>query len=391
MQLKRYQTKSIQEAIGRIKKEMGPDAVIFSTRRIPGQGRHPGEQVLFEVMAAPKEKKSFTETSSVSTAKEIPDKDKGGATEALKTDESCFFQASHQHGTIREELLRIKDMIFLLNHAGGWPAVLQQYPELLELYSGLVRTGLSSERAQFFINKFARVENEGDLNAAEIRKQVLAAVARTIIVADPFASGASKTEEEGRKIISFVGPTGVGKTTTIAKLAADLSLKRKQKVGLVSIDSFRIGAIEQLKTYAAIIGLPCMSAFSSQDVRAAARKMQNKDVVLVDTAGQSHLDRKRMAELARLLECEPKISSQLVISATTRRADMKAAVERFAVLKPQTYIFTKIDETNQRGGIIDQLLDYRLPISFITNGQNVPEDILPASRQTISRLIFNRM
>lgn len=388
---KRYQTRTIQEAIGRIKKEMGPDAIILSTRRIPGQDRHPYGQSLFEVTAAPKDKDPSACTPSPHPMASMKISDRVGPAGMDNRDEPVCFQAGKEHGTIREELLRIKDMLFLLNQSGGLSDVFQNYPELLEFYTGLLRTGLSGERAQFFINKYGRAENDRNSDAGEIRKRVLSEIARTIIVADPFAAGSSKAEEDGRKIVSFIGPTGVGKTTTIAKLAADLSLKHKKKVGLVSIDSYRIGAIEQLKTYAAIIGLPCLSAFSTQDVRSAARKMQNKDIVLIDTAGQSHLDRKRMTELARLLECEPRISSQLVISATTRRADMKAAVERFMALKPCTYIFTKIDETNQRGGIIDQLLDYRMPISFITNGQNVPEDIMPATRQNVSRLIFNRL
>ncbi|MFZ5570325.1 MAG: flagellar biosynthesis protein FlhF [Thermodesulfobacteriota bacterium] len=383
---KRYQTRTIQEAIGKIKKEMGPDAIILSTRRIAGSGQSRNDHGLFEVTAAPKDcPPAITRFPSMeSLEKSTGVMGDGG-------DDAFLFRASQQHGTIREELFQIKDMLFLLNQAGGWPDVFRNYPELLEFYAGLIRIGLSGERAQWFIQRVVRTDAAQELSAGEIRKRVLSDIARTIITADPFQTNSSSREDDGRKIVSFIGPTGVGKTTTIAKLAADLSLKRKQKVGLVSIDSYRIGAIEQLKTYAAIIGLPCMSAFNTQDVRTAARKMQNKDVILIDTAGQSHLDRKRLMELAHLLDCDPKISSQLVISATTRRPDMKTAVERFAVLKPKTYIFTKLDETGQRGGIIDQLLDFRMPISYVTNGQNVPEDILPASRQNVSRLIFNRM
>ncbi len=386
MALKRYQTRTIQEAIGKIKKEMGPDAIILSTRRLPGGGRSQNDHGFFEVMAAPKENsQSAGDSPSMESLEHFTTTMADGGGDVFR------FQASKQHGTIREELFQIKDMLFLLNQSGGWPDIFRNYPELLEFYTALIRTGLSTERVQSFIHPFVRSEGGRRLSVAEIRKRVLGEIARTIIVANPFQTNPTSGEEEARKIISFIGPTGVGKTTTIAKLAADLSLKHKKKVGLLSIDSYRIGAIEQLKTYAAIIGLPCMAAFSTQDVRAAARKMQNRDIILIDTAGQSHLDRKRLMALAHLLECEPKISSQLVISATTRRLDMKAAVERFAVLKPQTYIFTKLDETNQRGGIIDQLLDHRMPISFVTNGQNVPEDIMPATRQNVSRLIFNRM
>jgi flagellar biosynthesis protein FlhF len=221
----------------------------------------------------------------------------------------------------------------------------------------------------------------------EITKRVLMEVHKAISIFNPFKT--SKKSQNENKFVSFVGPTGVGKTTTIAKLAADLHLKQKKKVGLISIDGYRIGAVEQLKTYAAIIGIPFVTAFSPEDIGSAVKRMQSCDVVLIDTAGMSHLDEERLKELATVLDRYPEISTQLVLSATTRRDDMKDIVEHFSIVNPRSYVFTKLDETRSCGGIIDQILNFRLPVSFITNGQNVPEDIAEATKRGISRMVLN--
>jgi flagellar biosynthesis protein FlhF len=204
-----------------------------------------------------------------------------------------------------------------------------------------------------------------------------------VSVTDPFAG-----KENGRCAVAFVGPTGVGKTTTIAKLSAELSLKQKKKVGIISVDSYRIGAVDQLKTYAAIMGLPFLSAFSKEDLGRAMKKMAGRDVILIDTAGQSHRDVKRLKELGALLGDSLSIDTHLVLSAATKSEDMKAAADSFSILKPSSYVFTKVDETGTRGGLLDQLMDRKLPVSFITNGQRVPEDIFTASPRRLLKLVL---
>jgi flagellar biosynthesis protein FlhF len=227
-------------------------------------------------------------------------------------------------------------------------------------------------------------------------RHVLKHILSTIRVNDPFglpdedAGGALGQNPQRQQLAAFIGPTGAGKTTTIAKLAADLGLKQKRAVGLISIDSYRVGALEQLKVYSSIMGLPCLPAFSEQDLAIAVRKMRHKDVVLIDTAGHGHLDEKRMSELARLMGGEMDISSHLVLSVTTSREDMKDAAKHFNLLKPRTYIFTKIDETRRRGVMLDQIKSLELPISFVTNGQRVPEDIIKASPKKILDLILKQ-
>jgi flagellar biosynthesis protein FlhF len=221
------------------------------------------------------------------------------------------------------------------------------------------------------------------MSAEQIAKNIIQEIFSVVQVCDPFASG-----HDTRQVAAFVGPTGVGKTTTIAKLSAELSLKHKKRVGIISIDSYRIGAVEQLRTYADIMGLPCLPAFSAEDFQHALGRMENRDIILVDTAGQSHLDMRRMRELGQLMAGETVISNHLVLSSTIKREDMLEAAKNFTTLSPRSYVFTKVDETRTRGGIIDQVMELSLPVSYITNGQRVPEDIMGATQKRILQLVI---
>ena len=290
-------------------------------------------------------------------------------------------EAEERLDEIRTELVSIRDMLFLFNQAGGMPDFLQMHPECLNLYARLVKAGISEPRVNRFMKQAGAFS--GEVTPQEIAKNVLEGILSHIRVCKPFVS-----DNGGRLVAAFIGPTGVGKTTTIAKLAAELSLKQKKRVGIISIDSYRIGAVDQLRTYSDIMGLPCLPAFSQEDLREALSRMGNRDIILVDTAGQSHLDMDRMRELGRLLASGEEIRTHLVLSATVKREDMREAAENFATLSPVSYVFTKVDETRTRGGLLDQLMDRNLPVSFVTNGQRVPEDIMNATRKRMLQLIL---
>jgi flagellar biosynthesis protein FlhF len=358
MVVRKYQTKSIQEGVSKIKKELGPNAMILSTKCIRKSTVDPYGKDRFEITAIP-----------------------GQSAE----------EGYHKHTkTIREEIASIKEVLFLLAQPNGLPEAFQSCPDSFKMYSSLIRSGISEKRVSHFFHKVFQNPANQNLKNVEIAKQIYKIVFDSISVSNPFQTNDDQAPPEMPKFAVLIGPTGVGKTTTIAKLAADLCLQQRKKVGLISVDNYRIGAVEQLKTYASIIGIPCLTAFSKEDISTAIHKLKNRDFVLVDTAGHSHLDKERMAELVSLLGEKFSGSCHLVLSATTKQPDMKDAVKYFSSLNPQTYIFTKIDETRQRGGILDQILDYALPISFVTTGQKVPEDIIAATKQNISRLIFNR-
>lgn len=381
MTAKTYQAKSIQEAIGKIKAEMGAEAMIMTTRRLTKGPRNPYGTDLFEVTAAPP-------GADVGQKRKPAEGDPAGEGDNWLTRDSVGGGAPGEAEAagweeIRSELVTIKDMLFLFNQIGAMPDFLQMHPECLNLYARLIKAGISEPRARVFMNNSGGFS--GQASPQEIAKNVLREILSNIETCTPFAQ-----EKAGKRVAAFIGPTGVGKTTTIAKLAAELSLKQKKRVGIISIDSYRIGAVEQLKTYSDIMGLPCLPAFSAEDFNQALLRMENREIILVDTAGQSHLDMKRMEELGRLMTAEgdTKISTHLVLSATVKREDMREAAANFATLSPESYVFTKVDETRARGGLIDQIMALRLPVSFVTNGQRVPEDIMSATKKRILQLVL---
>jgi flagellar biosynthesis protein FlhF len=382
MDIRKYKAKSIQKAIQRIKEELGSDALILSTRRLPRSLRDPYGTDVFEVSAVAQK-----------AVKGSLNNDTSPFREELKED-SRNFNASKpqtplsQHvrtwESLHTEILGLKDMLLLMSSMEGLEELLEANPDCFGLYARLVKSGISERRARSFLQRCAGSSDAQISGPAETTRRVIDVIRTAIRVKDPF-----DLDQNKRHFAAFIGPTGVGKTTTIAKLAADLSLKQKRRVGLISIDSYRIGAVEQLKTYAAIIGLPCLSAFTREDLQRAVKQFQGMDIILIDTAGHSHLDSHRMTELGCIMEGSLSVSSHLVLSAAAKKVDMKEAALNFSVFEPQTYIFTKLDETRKRGGIIDQVLERDLPISFLTNGQKVPEDIVPASRKSILKLVLD--
>ena len=194
----------------------------------------------------------------------------------------------------------------------------------------------------------------------------------------------------GPHVVALVGPTGVGKTTTLAKLAAHAVLQQKARVALVTLDTYRIAAVEQLKTYARIMDLPVQVALNLGELGAAIQFHQDKDLILIDSAGLSPRDAEAMKTLQDFMEDQTDIEVHLVLSATTKGADLTEIVAKFAPMKPAYLIFTKLDETGAYGQLFNQVIRTKLPVSYVTTGQNVPEDFSFASAEALAALFCGR-
>jgi flagellar biosynthesis protein FlhF len=190
------------------------------------------------------------------------------------------------------------------------------------------------------------------------------------------------------RVVALIGPTGVGKTTTIAKLAANYALVEKKKVGLVTLDTYRIAAVEQLKTYGQIIDIPIRVAYTPAEVGPAIESFAGFDVILVDTAGRSQKNPMQVSELKNLIEaanCE----THLVLAASTKQRDLLDQVERFRHASVDRLLFTKLDETTTYGTIFSVAAKTGLPVSYLTTGQKVPEDIEAAEAARLVTLVMN--
>jgi flagellar biosynthesis protein FlhF len=358
MQVRKYKASTIRDAVNLVKQELGPEALILSTRKMRAAKGTPSykAQEFIEITAVP---------SPSSTRQVLIDK---------KDHDSL--------GALMSELMSIKEMIFILSRSGKLEEGFRLNPGAIQVYGRLVRSGIAEPYAQLFLEKGGAFKENGELPSKDLYERVFKEVMKVIEVTDPFS------HDQGQVISALIGPTGVGKTTTIAKLAANLSLKQKKSVGLISTDNYRIAAVDQLKTYAGILGIPCFAALNGAELEFALRRMKEKDVILMDTAGHGHYDVERIERLRELIGSYHPVRTHLVLSAVTNELEMEHAAKNFGRLKSSSYIFTKTDETKARGVIINQLFKLRMPISFITTGQRVPEDIFKATKTGILRLLW---
>ncbi|WP_326938291.1 flagellar biosynthesis protein FlhF [Alkalihalobacillus alcalophilus] len=178
-----------------------------------------------------------------------------------------------------------------------------------------------------------------------------------------------------KQVLQLVGPTGVGKTTTIAKLAAEATLKKQLKVALITTDTYRIAAVEQLKTYAKILELPLEVAYTVDDLQKAKEKFKEYDLIMIDSAGRNFTDKAYVEELSKVIDFQAEATTCLVLSLTSKYEDMKKIIEQFSLVQMEQVIFTKLDETASLGALLNIPLEKKLGIAYISNGQNVPDDL----------------
>ncbi|MGZ3694080.1 MAG: flagellar biosynthesis protein FlhF, partial [Bdellovibrionota bacterium] len=189
--------------------------------------------------------------------------------------------------------------------------------------------------------------------------------------------------------IALVGPTGVGKTTTIAKIASLGILEKKLRVGLINLDSYKVAAADQLATYAKIMNVPFRSVTTRDELQQAVYDFASLDLVLIDTTGRSQKDQESLLQLRHMLASIEDVQTALLISATTKDTDIAEVVARFKIFNPVGLVFSKLDETSLYGCIYNVHKRSNLPLLYFTVGQRVPEDIEKASAERIADLVLD--
>lgn len=201
-----------------------------------------------------------------------------------------------------------------------------------------------------------------------------------------------KFREDGKPtVIAFVGPTGVGKTTTLAKIAAHYSIHENKKVGLITADTYRIAAVEQLKTYAEIMGMPVIVVYSPDEIKEAINRHSDKDIIFIDTAGRSHRNKQQFEELKRLMDiCQPD-EIYLLINSSTSMKNCRNIIKNYEFLKEYKLIFTKADETPMMGIILNVRHLTGRKLSYLTTGQSVPDDIEVVDIAKVTKKLLGSM
>ena len=253
-----------------------------------------------------------------------------------------------------------------------------------ELYRDLVAGDVEPSLAARLVSEAASGLPAGKRRS---RAALIEAVAQALPGMTPDVSGENALPE--KRIVAFVGPTGVGKTTSIAKLAARLTHGQKKKVLLLSLDGYRIGAVEQLRTYAGLLGVPFRFASQVSELPRLIMDNAQRDYILIDTAGRGRRDMDVMEPLAAFLRDSDHIERHLVLSASMKPSDMRRIEEQFEICRPDHLLFTKLDETSTPGPILNELARTKKRFSYYTDGQRVPDDLHIAARGEIMDLVLN--
>jgi flagellar biosynthesis protein FlhF len=255
---------------------------------------------------------------------------------------------------------------------------------LFRVFTDMIEAEIDEGIARAWIDRIRENRDSHELtDAMLVKARVAQLLEDEVRVQGPITTDANKC-----RIVALVGPTGVGKTTTIAKLAANYRLREKRRVGLLTVDTYRVAAVEQLRTYADIIDLPMEVVATPREMREAVARMSHLDLILMDTAGRSPRDEIKIQELKSMLAEAEADDVHLVLSSTAGAKSLLATTERFADVGITALLLTKLDEANSLGHLVSLVRGCRLPISYLTDGQNVPDDIQVAERRRFAYMLL---
>lgn len=403
MVIRKYQAETEEAAILQAKEELGKDAIVMNIKVLKPRGFQKFfKKSSVEVTAAVDEETNYSSGEDMllkmqEIQKNIEETKKKEISENEKNkEENVIQEESNNTMAIENRLDNLQQMlekrIFSEEKEQKQEEKVEEEPEEESKADACIRL----VREQLINNEVE--EKYADIILDEIRKtikkdtaidQILASIYQKIVL----KLGQTKLIEgdnPSSKYIFFIGPTGVGKTTTIAKIASDLKIQKKKKVALITSDTYRIAAVEQLRTYANILGLPLKVIYSAEEMKKAQEEYEEYDVVLIDTAGRSHKNLEQTEDIEKLICAVPEECREvyLVLSATTKYKDLVKITEAYAKITTFHLIFTKLDETCCIGNILNIKMLTGAALSYSTSGQTVPDDIEKINGQKIAKQLL---
>lgn len=384
MKIRRYLGSNTQEAILKVKMDLGNDAVILNTRKVRQKGFFKlFSKPMVEVLAAVDDDYGLKKEKEIQKHEPIvqppvkeeqkkaiaqtPD-DKDAKDEKISELEN---KVSNMESILQKIYEQLQDPVQKVPPAAQEEKQQASYPRVLQLfYNNLVKNEVEVETAKKIIDTVAQKLGE-DASVNDTASALYKVISG--ILGKPETL---KIKEDGKPTIAMVvGPTGVGKTTTLAKIAANYALNHKKTVGLITADTYRIAAVEQLKTYAEILGMPVSVIYSPSELNEAINQHSDKDIILIDTAGRSHKNKSQFEELKALISAAHADEIYLLLSATTSNRNCRELLANYNFLKDYKLLFTKLDETPITGIILNARYLTNKSLSYITTGQSVPDDI----------------
>ncbi|MBL0388929.1 flagellar biosynthesis protein FlhF [Tumebacillus sp. ITR2] len=420
MLVKRYVVKEMPEAVAMIREDLGKDAVILSTKKIQSRGfLGLFSKTQIEVVAAANEEKTEERPAAATMPRNFAmgayqqqtRPQSGGATATLEPSAPfvpqevpepvaavAAFQAAvsapppapastvvmtsekEDDTQVLKEVQDLRKLIRSLINANDTKMLPESVSRVRkQLLANNVEEELVDELIERGIREFQEVQ--------DISEQEFRGILTKLIRKELEKAGEPSPIAPTTRVASFMGPTGVGKTTTIAKLAAGQVLTYGRRVGLITTDTYRIAAVEQLRTYATILNVPLEVCYSPDDVQRAMERFADYDLILVDTAGRNYHNRLNVRELNPFLQALSPDETFLVLALTSKSSDLSDIVENFDQVPIQKFLFTKADETTSYGSIYNLVARHGISLSYLTTGQTVPDDIELASVQKVASLL----
>jgi flagellar biosynthesis protein FlhF len=381
MKIKKYLVKNIDEAITRIKKDLGKDAYILSQEKVVRRGAlNLGTMEMIEVTAAVDDTRPRQEDISASLLNR-----KYNYVNPPKDDEIDLSGFKNELQPLTREMAEIKTL--LRKSTTGLDGFNDFKGIFLELFMDLVDNGVERKLAARFIDTLQyQADAEQTSDHELVRKKLF-----NLLVAAISAPAPLRLEKGKRKIVVMVGSTGSGKTTTIAKLSSYFKLMEAKKLALLSIDSYRIGAEAHLRTYAEILDIPFYPINNGRDLRLTSDKLNDFELLFIDTTGRSPNDKEGLLIMEKHLAGVPPTEREvyLILSAPTRSEDLYLIYEKYSIFKPDKLIFSKIDESAALGNLFNLKMKTDIPMAYFTTGQKVPEDIEIAYPRKFARRVFS--
>lgn len=375
MHIRTFRASSLQDALEQIRHQMGPEAAVLHTRQVRDGWMGWLGRTYVEVTAGLRDSNQQPVSVPINRAAEVDSRFASSA-----PSNQARIQIHETDASFTDEKESAPD--------AGLPLQLKAYrEELLEVGVDLATAERWLSATLSFAANLGDSRSGGFVSGTPWLEHLQRSVARELRIGSPI-----RTQPGDRHVVALVGPTGVGKTTTVAKLAAGFRIEARRRVGLLTIDTFRIAAVQQLKAYAEIMDLPMEVVEKPEQMRPALDRMGDVDLVLIDTAGRSPRSDARIEQLVELLRSAQPDETHLVLSATSSGSSIRSALKGFASVRPTAAILTKLDEAPQTAAVLSAIATTDqfagIPLSYMTNGQQVPDDISTADAEhLLSRLL----
>lgn len=370
MKLKSFFANTIEEAIRLARHELGPDAMLVNSKRAGVEARHLGFYEVVVCSEGPERGPSVPAHGQNHDKERDKDREKDGSRAVAASPPTDRLSQD-----VAELKQRMEKLALTLARSGRGMAGVAFDPERSRVFTALTDAELDTELAYDVVGKLTSPVPDGALRA-ELAKLV------SVDAELGLRGGASR-------VVALVGPPGAGKTSALVKLAVQYGIAARKTVQVLTMDTFRIAAAEELRSYAAILGIGCQVLETAGALVEALDEYRQKDLILIDTPGLCRSELEAYEDLAQLLaNHHPGIDTHLVLSASMRPADLRRVSEQYSIFRPRKLLFTRLDETETFGPILSRSIRMGTPISFFSRGQRIPEDLEPATKDLMLDLIL---